>query len=82
MNSNLSFMGGSLTGALMLIKDAGGNSKLGLFGKFSTDLTMFSALLFRYGSSAFPIFWSIDVKNVDRERWEELFEKNIHGQRD
>ena len=82
VNSNLSFVRGSLTGALMLIQDAGGNSRLGLFGKLSTDLTMFSALLFKYRSSVFPIFWSIDVKNVDRKRWEDLFKKIIHDQRD
>ena len=78
VNNNLNFLRQSMTGALMLIEEGSGSSRLALFGKMSTDLRMFSALLLRYGSSSFPVFWSVDVNNANRERWEELFEKKLY----
>ena len=71
-----------MTGALMSIEDGNGSSRLALFGKMSTDLCMFSALLLRYGSSLSPVFWSVEFNNVNRERWEELFEKIVCSERD
>ena len=78
VNNNLNFLRQSMTGALMLIEEGSGSSRLALFGKMSTDLCMFSALLLRYGSSSFPVFWSVDFNNANRERWEELFEKKFY----